>query len=375
MVLVLACAGPRAYAHDPSSYGGLFRSRDLGGIWLNADAGLFLNAALTVAVDPRNSNHLLLGTDTGLLGSINGGRSWSAEGQDLIFGPVFAVAFSPDGDTTICAAPSGVFRFHDSRWRRTSAPEGAAPARAVIFGEAPDRIYLVGHGGLFISDNHGETFRRAPQSIAAGAQITALAVAKGPRRALLALVDGKLVASEDDGATWHLRGHDLAGAPVDTETLDQFSPNRFWAASADQIYVSEDLGAHWRALGKPLPEPQTNVRGIAADPTASTLVVTTHRGLYRSADGGVRWELKEGSLPVHLEAGPLVRDPRDPETLYAVYSLMPYAVVWRTALEGGSLLSRVDVVSLAGGAAFMLLLLLSGALIVVWLERRRGVAP
>ena len=46
--------GAGASAHDPSAYGGLFRSRDLGGIWLNADVGLFLNAALTVAVDPRD---------------------------------------------------------------------------------------------------------------------------------------------------------------------------------------------------------------------------------------------------------------------------------------------------------------------------------
>ena len=102
------------------------------------------------------------------------------------------------------------------------------------------------------------------------------------------------------------------------------------------------------------------MRGIAADPTATTLVVTTARGMYRSVDGGSTWTLKEGNLPVHLEAGPLVRDPSDARTLYAVYSLMPYAEVWRTALEGGNLLARVDPVSLAGGLAFVLLLMIGG---------------
>jgi len=43
-----------ASAHDASSYGGVFRSRDLGAAWLNADVGLFLNAALVIAVDPRD---------------------------------------------------------------------------------------------------------------------------------------------------------------------------------------------------------------------------------------------------------------------------------------------------------------------------------
>ena len=97
LVFVLLLTGS-AWAHDPSTYGGVFRSRDLGGTWLNADVGLFLNAALTVAVDPRDPAHLLIGTDLGLLGSRNGGRSWAPEAPDLIFGAVFAVAFSPDGE-------------------------------------------------------------------------------------------------------------------------------------------------------------------------------------------------------------------------------------------------------------------------------------
>jgi len=47
-----------AHAHDASAYGGLFRSRNLGETWLNADVGLFLGAAFAVAVDPRDPNHL-----------------------------------------------------------------------------------------------------------------------------------------------------------------------------------------------------------------------------------------------------------------------------------------------------------------------------
>src|SRR6266849_1858516 len=80
-------------AHDPSTYGGMFRSRNLGGTWLNADVGLFLNAALTVAIDPRDPNQILMGTDIGLLRSASGGRSWTVEAPGLIVGPVFAVAF------------------------------------------------------------------------------------------------------------------------------------------------------------------------------------------------------------------------------------------------------------------------------------------
>jgi hypothetical protein len=125
-------------------------------------------------------------------------------------------------------------------------------------------------------------------------------------------------------------------------------------------------------VGQPLPEPGTTVRGIAADPAARTLVVTTRRGMYRSEDGGESWELKEDNLPVHLEAGALARDPSDARALYAVYSLMPYGEVWRTALEGSNLLARTDPVSLAGGLAFLLLLIIGGALLARWLARQRA---
>ena len=158
-----------AGAHDPSAYGGLFRSRDLGGTWLNADVGLFLNAALTVAVDPRDPAHLLMGTDLGLLRSRSGGRSWTPEGQGQIIGAVFALAFSPDGQSALCAAPSGVFRFQDGQWTSADAPP-AAPHR-----RAPSRSALRlaastcwGRAELFASDDGGQSFGRVPSGAAGG---------------------------------------------------------------------------------------------------------------------------------------------------------------------------------------------------------------
>jgi hypothetical protein len=95
LVCVASLLASSASAHDASSYGGVFRSRDLGAAWLNADVGLFLNAALVVAVDPRDSSHLLVGTDLGILSSRNGGRSWIAEARDVIIG---GIAVAPNGD-------------------------------------------------------------------------------------------------------------------------------------------------------------------------------------------------------------------------------------------------------------------------------------
>jgi photosystem II stability/assembly factor-like uncharacterized protein len=243
--------------------------------------------------------------------------------------------------------------------------------REVAFGSTPDRMYLVGTGALFISEDRGQSYRRLREGPGGDDRITAFAVATQPEELLFAVIDGKIIASEDGGQEWHQRALGLGAGPIDTALLDRAVPGRLWAAGADRIFVSDDLGLQWRPLGRPLPEPGTNLRGIAADEGASTLVVTTDRGLYRSTDGGRSWTLKENNLPAHLEAGPLIRDPNEMQTLYAGYSLLPYPEVWRAARDGVNLLSRLDPVSLAGGFAFIALLMVGGGLLVGWLQRRR----
>jgi len=77
-------------------------------------------------------------------------------------------------------------------------------------------------------------------------------------------------------------------------------------------------------------------------------------------------------MPVHLEARPLMRDPSHVGTLYAGYALMPYGEIWRNAIEGGNLLSRIDVINLGGAVAFMGLLCLGAFFLTRWLIRRRN---
>jgi hypothetical protein len=79
---------------------------------------------------------------------------------------------------------------------------------------------------------------------------------------------------------------------------------------------------------------------------------------------------------VHLEAGPLVRDPTSSAALYAGFSLRPYGELWDLALKGKPLLQRVDPLSLVGGTAFLLALALLGGLAVHWLaQARRTTVP
>lgn len=361
-------------AHDASSYGGVFRSRNLGGTWLRADVGLFLNAALVVAIDPQDGSHLLAGTDLGLLGSRNGGLSWTPEAPDLIFGPIFAVTFLGDGERAICAAQGGVFRFEAGQWKAALAPEAAMPAKSLATGASADRIYLLGRDRLFTSGDSGRTFVevRGPWETSA---MTALAIVRSEPEIIVAVIGGQISTSEDGGQHWRPGGLGKDGQPVDNVAADAHVPKRVWAARAGRVYISDELGSRWRAVGRALPEPATTIRGIAANAEATTLVVTTNRGLYRSENGGESWMLKEDNLPIHLEAGALAQDPTDVGALYAVYSLMPYSEVWRTAIEARNLLRRPDPISLAGRIGFSVLAIVGGALFARFLVRSRLAGP
>jgi len=377
LTLWLACVvclmAGSASSHDASSYGGVFRSRDLGAGWLNADVGLFLNAALVVAIDPRDSTHLLVGTDLGILSSQNGGRSWVPEARDVIIGAVFALAFSPDGELVVCGAANGVFRHDRAGWRRAAAPESAIPVRTLVAGPTNDRFYLLGRNQLFASEDGGRSYAIVPGLPQMG-EMTALAALPGSAGSLAAVTDGRAMISHDGGRNWRKADVGSTGAPVDTIATDPSRPQRIWAAAGGRIMVSDDLGSVWHAVGRSLPEARTRVRGIVASADTTTLVISSDRGILRSDDGGETWVQKEDNVPTHIEAGPLARDPNDAGLIYAVFSLMPYAEVWRLASDGGNLLARVETISLLGGLSFCVLVLISGGLAARHLSRRRTAA-
>jgi len=239
--------------------------------------------------------------------------------------------------------------------------------RTFLRGAGAGRFYLAGARGFYRSDDQGRTWRRGSDALN-DAPFAALAVSAQPAELVVGVVEGRVFVSADAGQSWQLRSAGLPDGKVDTATADPRA-GRLWAAGADRLYRSDDAGRTWLPVGGSMPQPGTRARGIAALDDGGTIVLTTNRGAYRSADGGRSWSLLEGNLPVHLEAGPLVLDPDDPNTLYAGYSLTPYDEIRRRAVEGSNLLSQVDPLSLAGGAAFLTLVALGGVFAVRRLSR------
>ncbi len=315
-----------------------------------------MSGAIALAISPAESNRLLLGTDSGVLRSNNGGRDWAVEAPDLLVGTAFAVTYEADGRRALASGASAVFRNDGDRWHRISTPAGAAPARALARGSAPGRVYLAGWTGFYRSDDGGLSWTDAGQGLP-DEPVDVLAVALDPPEVLYAVAGGRLWASFDEGRDWQPRRPGPPSARTEAVALDDVEPTRVWALVNGQLFRSDDRGDGWQAVGRPLTEPNVAVRGMTV--LGPIVLLATTRGVYRTADRGEQWAALGANLPAHLEAGVLVRDPTSASTVYAGFSLAPYAELWRQAAEGRSALSRLTATELVGSAAFLALLTLA----------------
>lgn len=353
-----------APAHDPSAWGGLFRSGDGGATWRPLSSGSFVSGALALAVSPRDPRELLLATESGLLHSQNGGREWAVEAAHVLFGPMFAAAYDQEGRGALVSAASAIYRRDPTGWHPISAPAGSVPARALVAGATPGRVYLTGDAGVFRSDDWGTAWTRGGDGLPE-APATALAVAPGPPEIVYAIAGGQLWAAVGGTWRWQPRDAGLPSGRIEALALPRDDPGRVWVVAAGQVFRSDARVERWEPIGGPLPERDTAVRGIAV--AGPMIVVSTDRGLYRHREA--RWELVDEGVPAHLEAGPLVQDLATPSTLYAGFALTPYEALRRQAADGASPLGRLSMASLAGGAAFLGLLGLSALTALRWVTR------
>jgi len=372
LALVLALGPGAAPAHDASAWGGLFRTRDAGGTWLHVNPASFVSGALALAVSPVDPHHLLLATDTGLSRSRNGGRDWVIEAPDVFVGPAFAAAFDADGQRALVSSGTALFRSDSERWLRLRSPAGSVPARALVSASIRGRVYLAGRTGLYRSDDWGQSWVSIGGALQAE-HVSVVVVPRGHPDDVYAVAGGRSWVSTDTGRTWQLRVDGLPRGSIEVVAVDPFDANRLWSVVTDQVFRSDDQGRRWSPVGDPVPERPVAARGLAV--VDHVILMATDRGVYRSPDDGGRWTLSSDTLPAHLPAGLLVRDPEAPATVYAGFALTSTEELSRRATEGGGALGRMAPGALAGGLVLLALVLLAAGAVARRRTRTDQPAP
>jgi photosystem II stability/assembly factor-like uncharacterized protein len=372
ILMLAAMLAPRAAtAHDASAWGGLFRTRDAGATWLQVNPGSFVSGALALAVSPVDQHHLLLATDVGVSRSRNGGRDWSVEAPDVFAGPAFAATFDVDGQRALVAGATALFGSDGDGWRRLRSPSGAMPPRALVSGAVRGRVYLAGRTGLYRSDDWGQSW----VTIGGGLQAPYAGVVMTPRERsddVYAVAGGRAWVSADAGRRWELRSDGLPPSGIDALALDPSDANRLWSVVADQVYRSDDQGRRWRPVGQPVPERPVVAHALTV--VDHVFLLATDRGVFRSADDGARWTLGSDTLPAHLDAGMLARDPDEAPTVYVGFAVSSHEALAQAALHDRSTLGAITPSQLAGGLGVLAMALVGAVAGVRRLVRTHAAA-
>lgn len=145
---------------------------------------------------------------------------------------------------------------------------------------------------------------------------------------------GSISGSADGGSSWQFFNRGLPNTFINSLVVDPKAPTTLYASGfSSGIFKSTNGGSGWNPINAGLTQPFVNA--IAIDPlTTSTIYAATYTGLFKSTDGGGRWE---ATGLANASVFSLVIDPVNPSTLYSGATLTdrPAHGVFKST-DGGS---------------------------------------
>jgi photosystem II stability/assembly factor-like uncharacterized protein len=316
--------------------GRLFRSTDGGATWTRL--AVPSSTIDQLAVDPTNSAIVYIVGQQHTYRSDDGGGTWKDLSPRLGMVSTLSIRIDPQEPATVyigarCGSSygdlskGGVYKSTDrgETWKLLSASVTCVDFLSLDPG-TPRRLFAAtSTGAHFRTDDAGATWR------AVSGEVPVFDVVADPVDPLRRYGLGRgapgdafvhFVASADAGASWWQVP--AAGLPPGAQQLvvDRATRRLFLAGQSFGVYVSDDLGLHWRRVEAVPALPATSLVMTAA---GDAIYVATSRGLYR-----LPMSDPDATTTIHLgDAAPLrvgtyrfALDPNEASTVYA------------TALEG-----------------------------------------
>jgi hypothetical protein len=311
-----------------------------------------------VAVDPKNSNHILCGSGGGgVWESFNRGASWAPRTDFQPTLAIGAIAFDPNNSLTVYAGTGegnkywflgqGLLRSADggTTWSMlTTGPFVGNGFFQIIVDPANSKHILAAtYRGLYASTDGGSTFQAT--TLLGTVWDISMQPGGGPTSEVLAATDSGLWASADSGQTWAAAAIALPNAPANWERLGvsigppdptpapasgPAYPNVAYAfgASMDNPPVAtlwRRSGSAWTAVALPPGDLGTRQAYydwyVAAARDRTDQVYIGIFDVFRGDLSGVTWtwtnmSSKPTGDSIHPDQHALVFDPNDPSTIY-----------------------------------------------------------
>jgi photosystem II stability/assembly factor-like uncharacterized protein len=285
--------------------------------WQAINNGIGMLTVQSIAVDPNDNDHIVIGTLAGVYMTSDGGASWDRIGEELTSQDAKCVAIHPTASTVLFVGTwgKGVFKSSDggASWQSVW-PQDADPRITTLYFQngPPQELYAGTDNGLYRSDDQGASWTR----IFDYGTITAVSVAPdNPRYIIIGVRLSGVFISEDSGENWSRSNIGLF------ENYDGFaSPNAVINQPLDSgrvvistgwvdLYQSENLGKSWQPFAEPLTERHICSLVVDDNDPQKLWAASADYGLFRSTDGGKTWnEHNEGLDSSQLKCIVLVHE-------------------------------------------------------------------
>ena len=271
-----------------------------------------------------NQITLLVGTvGQGIMRSTDDGETWRRVGigqglhSDAL---VRSMASNPDRPNTIFAGTDqGLYRSDDGgeEWQQVNSPLRDYCVWALAIDAADPQIMFAGTGtptpaALFRSTDGGKTWEKRPMEAAEECpnvgipRVTGIAIDPVSRSSVWVglEVDG-VRHSRDGGDTWETINGAIPNPDVHNVAVAAGPPKTVVVVVNNEVYTSDDEGANWNSIGIRQVFPMTYPRGIMVQPGHPNVIFVTIGDstpgrigtVMRSKDTGKTWE----SLPLPVE--------------------------------------------------------------------------
>lgn len=273
------------------------------GVFLRTESGfkhIGINYPLTISTtfDPRDPNVFYVASLSGVLRTLDGGKSWRlVTGWDETEPKSIAVDFK-NPDHVYTGLPDGIVVSRDRGFTWARAEKGL-PARGkytqVVRADrtAAGRVLIGCETGIYATTDGAKSWR---QLFATKETVNDIQQSPHDPKLWMAVTQSAgVLISRDGGAKWS----PVAGLPTEKAwynvAFDERDPQRLALASWTYgLHVSEDGGKTWTSRVAGLPEP-TRVWRTAIDPDSGALYAAVFgQGLHLSSDFGRTWRVVPG---------------------------------------------------------------------------------
>jgi photosystem II stability/assembly factor-like uncharacterized protein len=284
---------------------GVFRSENRGAEWKRISPVNHpdLKGVVSLALDPVDSQVIYAGTPHLPWRTLDGGASWTSIHRGMIDdSDVFSITVDrTDSQRVFASACSGIYRSSSrgEQWTKMQGIPGTNRRTHLILQDPKDEriIYAGTTQGLWKSSDGGITWRKANSYPYV---INSIAIdPTNHNRLYLATDRSGILKSQDGGATFQATNEGFTnrniGGFLGEETLYLSS---LYDGDFGGIFSSVDAGRSWKLNANQAALRGKNVISLAVSPVNPKLIYAgTYEGLLKSEDGGLSWHPVTGGVP------------------------------------------------------------------------------